>query len=646
MTRSTPLQTLICPDSAAAVGRYVSLSPRPALPLLGFVLGGIVASSLLTGCGMNSRLIPQDTTAAAAHISGVVHGGQQPVSGATIQLYAAGLSGDRSSATPLLTTTVVTDQNGSFNISGDYTCPAPDSQVYLTATGGNPGLTGNVNNTAIALVTVLGDCSALASTTQVSISEVTTAAAAWALAPFAASTSPIANVGVRSSNPTGLRNAMGTAMMLADNATGVAPSAQLPAGATIEAAKLYTVANLLAACVNSNGGVACTQLFTDAAGPGSPAPTDVFGAALSIASNPSHNVAALFADLPPQTAFGNNLSAAPSDFTMSISFTGGGLNLPAGVSIDTNGNPWVAGAGGHLYNFSSQGVPMTPNGIGSGTLHESFSVTIDPNGNVWVANQQNTSSFPVDNGSVSVFTPQGAMMSGSTGFTNGAINQPVFTASDFVGHMWIANYGSSTVSVLDQQGNPLSGVNGWGAGVLSKPLAVVVDDFNNAWISSGDTPKLTKYAGDGTLLKQISCCMQTNAMALDSVGTVWAGSNTSSQMTWLTPLGAILSSNITGGGLNSPQGIAVDGADHLWISNVNTGVLSEIAATVSVEGAGTPLSPSSGLGVDAHMSQLFGTAVDASGNVWASSFGDNRLVKFVGLASPVKTPLVGLPRRP
>jgi hypothetical protein len=38
--------------------------------------------------------------------------------------------------------------------------------------------------------------------------------------------------------------------------------------------------------------------------------------------------------------------------------------------------------------------------------------------------------------------------------------------------------------------------------------------------------------------------------------------------------------------------------------------------------------------------------VDASGNLWISNFGSNTLTEFVGLAVPVKTPLLGLPAAP
>ena len=39
-------------------------------------------------------------------------------------------------------------------------------------------------------------------------------------------------------------------------------------------------------------------------------------------------------------------------------------------------------------------------------------------------------------------------------------------------------------------------------------------------------------------------------------------------------------------------------------------------------------------------------AIDASGNVWVTNFGSNVLTEFVGMAAPVKTPLLGPVRVP
>jgi trimeric autotransporter adhesin len=91
---------------------------------------------MLAGCSANFGDValsgPQQTDGGAIALRGSIHGGQQPISGATIQLYAAGTSGYGSAAAPILTSTVATDANGGFSISGDYTCPA-GGLIYLTA---------------------------------------------------------------------------------------------------------------------------------------------------------------------------------------------------------------------------------------------------------------------------------------------------------------------------------------------------------------------------------------------------------------------------------------------------------------------------------------------------------------------------------
>src|ERR1700693_5105122 len=97
-------------------------------------LTGIGAAALLTSCGTGSG--KRDVSLVV--LRGGVHGGQQPVSGASIQLYAAGATGYGSAATALLTTTVTSGAGGSFTITGDYDCPSASSQVYLVASGGNP----------------------------------------------------------------------------------------------------------------------------------------------------------------------------------------------------------------------------------------------------------------------------------------------------------------------------------------------------------------------------------------------------------------------------------------------------------------------------------------------------------------------------
>ncbi len=68
------------------------------------------------------------------------------------------------------------------------------------------------------------------------------------------------------------------------------------------------------------------------------------------------------------------------------------------------------------------------------------------------------------------------------------------------------------------------------------------------------------------------------------------------------------------------------------------------------------LSPRGGF-TSAALQHLTAVQIDASGNVWVTnnirtsgggngSTGGDGLVEFVGLAAPVKTPLIGPPQRP
>jgi DNA-binding beta-propeller fold protein YncE len=97
--------------------------------------------------------------------------------------------------------------------------------------------------------------------------------------------------------------------------------------------------------------------------------------------------------------------------------------------------------------------------------------------------------------------------------------------------------------------------------------------------------------------------------------------------------------------VDHPQGIAVDGSDAVWVTNYLGNSLSEISASSS-SSPGTFLSPSTGFGTDAAILQPYGLAIDASGSIWVSNFGNNTLTQFLGAATPVKTPLAGPAQQP
>ena len=262
----------------------------------------------LTSCSVTS------VSSATGMIQGRVYGGQQPVSGSTIQLWAVADNADPASSTPLLTQPVTTDANGSFTISNIYTCPSPSTLVYISATGGNPGLGSSISNPAIAEYAALGLCSNLSAATTIDITEITTVALAAAY--FSFTSEPHSPSSIYSDMAT----AFNLANSLADNSAGQAVGPLLPPGYTVPIARLNTLANIIASCINTAGGTAgdntpCGVLFTNAGGA---ATTDTMTALIQIELNPTQNVDNLFNLASPVGPFQPTLRSAPSDWSITL----------------------------------------------------------------------------------------------------------------------------------------------------------------------------------------------------------------------------------------------------------------------------------------------------------------------------------------
>lgn len=281
------------------------------------------------------------------------------MSGSTVQLYAVGSNGNGSAATPLLTQPVVSDANGNFSLTNQFSCPTPASLTYVVATGGNPGLSQGTNNAAIAMMTSLGRCDSLTSSTFIVINELTTAAAVSALFPFM--TSP-ANIGSSSSDASSLANAFVLASEFVNPSTGLAPGLNVPQGTIVPVAKIDSLADIVAACINSAGGAsgdgsACGTLFTLTTPAGTTtAPTNVITALLNVASNPTLNTAGLFNLTTPTAPFQPQLSAIPADLSIRLTTTGsnGGSSGPVTLSPTT-------------LNFYETNVPQTVTVTNSGS---------------------------------------------------------------------------------------------------------------------------------------------------------------------------------------------------------------------------------------------------------------------------------------
>jgi sugar lactone lactonase YvrE len=177
-------------------------------------------------------------------------------------------------------------------------------------------------------------------------------------------------------------------------------------------------------------------------------------------------------------------------------------------------------------------------------------------------------------------------------------------------------------------------------------VAVAVDAEGAGWVANQSGSTVTRVAPDGSSFTSYTVGNAPSAVAVDAGGNVWAANYYGDSLGLVSAAGQVLSSGgFMGGGLDHPTGIAVDGAGTAWVANYRAPGISALAGATAVM-PGAPLSGSAGWGSDVGLTEAFGIAVDAAGNVWVSSYGDNRLVEFVGAAAPVKTPLLGGVRVP
>ena len=623
-----------------------------------------VASTLaLTGCAIAPTPTPSAVQGLA--IQGIVHGGQQPVVGTHVYLLAANTTGYPGTTTvstqsiSLLTSTtghsdtignyVLTGSDGSFSITGDYTCTA-NQQVYLYALGGNPGAG---TNSAAGLMAILGNCpgTTFSASTYIWINEVSTIAAAYAFAGFATDATHVSSSGTTLAK-VGIANAFANASNLELLSTGTALLTTPAGNGTVPQTTINTLANILASCVNSNGTLSgptnatpCYTLFYNAQNPNATlgVPADTATAAINIAHNPGANIAALYGISTPATAFAPALNTQPNDLTISLNYTGGGLEAPFGIVIDSVGNAWVANGGNStVTEFSSTGSPTSGTlGYSTGVPCGNGEMAIDALGYIWVANACS------GNATVAKLTAMGVPVAGSPFATGVITNGPTGTqvAIDPSGSAWITNPSANSVSKLWSYGSPALNSPFTGGG-LASPFSIAFDIAGDAWIAD---ESLSAGTGGVTELNNVGYAITSSPLrgggltnsyqiVIDSLGNAWVTNVDANTVSKLTSTGiGVAGSPFTGGGLYTPAFIAIDGSGNAWVSNIGSAKglgnsITELSST------GAAISGPLGF-TESSLAAPQGIAIDGSGDVWVANEIDT-VTEFIGAATPVVTPLV------
>jgi len=498
-------------------------SRRSAFSFLGLTT---LTASLFSfmGCGLGDPATQTSTADAVGSpiVGGILHGGPNPVIGATVTLYTTTSTGYGVAATKVTTATTGAGGNFQFVLPTDrVACPSGEF-AYVGAYSGSTGAFGN--NTASLLMVPVGACDSLYSSSvsggvytntylgsSLWIDELTTAVSAYALSGFMtvsdggvidisapANNHNATSVSVTAPAAAGLNHAFATALAIINNHTGH-PNAYTNGGTSkltggvIPVAEIYLLGNILQACVNSNGlsgantstandGSPCGKLFSYVTPPqtGAAVPANTLQAMLDLAKYPTPQVntwnsnctaagggsttatTCIFNLAAPSGAYTGALSSPPPDWTLAVVYTAG-------------------------YGAQTSSCATTCPG-----LAYPYHIALDSSDNVYVLNWGNSTPNYVN--IVGVTNSGSPIFASAQDTTNTATR---YIATDTAGHVISANHVSSSplVSIYSAStGAVVSTITSNAAG----PLAILADPFNNVYLSSttpGVNVRRLNYSG-------------------------------------------------------------------------------------------------------------------------------------------------------
>ena len=244
------------------------------------------------------------------------------------------------------------------------------------------------------------------------------------------------------------------------------------------------------------------------------------------------------------------------------------LDTPTGVAVDSSGNLYIADSHNQRIRKVSGGIITTIAGTGAAgysgdggaataaQLSLPSAVTIDSNGNLYIADTNNQRIRKITGTAITTIAGNGeeSYAGDGTTATAAALDLPTGVAVDATGNVYIADRHNQRVRMVTPAGT-ISTIAGSGtasfsggfsgdgaaatAAMLAKPSGVSVDGAGNIYIADTDNQRIRQVSGN-------------------TVATVAGGS----QQGFGGDGGAAINAN-----LNSPRGVASDPSGNLTIAD-------------------------------------------------------------------------------
>jgi sugar lactone lactonase YvrE len=559
--------------------------------------------------------------------------------------------------------------------------------IFVTDTG----------NDTIRKITPTGVVSTLAGTVGLRGSEDGTGAAAHFKVPRGGAVDGAGNIFVADSGNSSIRRItpLGVVTTVVDN-TGAAVSFNIPCGVAVDGAGNIFVAD----CGNSTiWKISAAGVVTTLAGTaGLVGSADGAGAAASF-NNPSGVAVDGTGNVVVADARNNTIrKVTPAGVVTTLAGTAGlvgsadgagaaaSFNNPSGVAADGVGNVFVADCDNNtIRKITPSGVVTTlADGTGGpASFGGPTGVAVDGEGNVFVAgNFDDTIRKITPAGVVTTLAGSATAQSESADGTGAAarFNGPDGVAVDEAGNVFVADRHSNTIRKVTPAGvvTTLAGSataapgssDGTGAAAsFNFPCGVAVDGAGNLFVadSFNDTIRKVTPAGVVTTLAGSAGSLgsadgtgdaarfdRPQGVAVDGAGNLFVTDMGNDTIRKITPSGVVTtlagsataapeSADGTGSDahFNRPQGVAMDGANSLFVTENGTirkvtpaGVVTTLAGTAGLFGS------ADGIGADARFNAPYGAAVDQAGNIFVADCGNNAIRKIT--ASGVVTTVVGV----
>lgn len=302
-----------------------------------------------------------------------------------------------------------------------------------------------------------------------------------------------------------------------------------------------------------------------------------------------------------------------------------------GVSMGVSSTGWLAGPVAFAFQWEDCNAKGEACTAIPGATNQNYTVTTSDVGHTLVAKVSgiNGGGSGVGTGSLpsSVVLSAGALgynsQFGAKGTATGKFSEPEGIAIDTGGHIWVADTGNGRLQEFSEKGEFMKAITG-----LASPAAVATDNKGHIWVTESSNHRIKEYSEAGTAIETIITAEAPVGLAVNSTE-VWSTQpyaeknrvrnyNTLGKV--IAEWGAPGSGN---GQLEWPQGIALDGKSHVWVSDTENNRLQEFNL-----GGGFVKTLASYKSGEGEVSFPHAVTIDSHGNIWVADTGHNALEEF------------------